>query len=124
MTEAELQDVVAETARWLGWKVAHFRSSRTSSGGYATAVQYDGAGFPDLVLARAGEVVFAELKAERGKLTARQEAWLDAIDGTWDQDDATDPVCWSCGIPQDPQVKSVVWRPSDWLDGTIRDLLA
>jgi hypothetical protein len=33
-------------------------------------------GFPDLVLARRGRVIFAELKSEKGHLTKEQASWL------------------------------------------------
>lgn len=36
-------------------------------------------GFPDLVLARDGRVMFFELKREDGKTTPGQDAWLSAL---------------------------------------------
>jgi len=36
-------------------------------------------GFPDLVLARAGKVIFAELKSETGKLSPTQREWANAL---------------------------------------------
>ena len=60
MTEADLQQAVIECARTLGWMVAHFRPALRQSGRWSTPVQADGKGFPDLVLARAGRVIFAE----------------------------------------------------------------
>lgn len=77
MTEAELQALVLDAARLLGWRVAHFRPARTSHG-WRTPVAGDGAGFPDLVMLRSPRLVIAELKAERGRLTDAQHAWLDA----------------------------------------------
>ncbi|MCI0542945.1 MAG: hypothetical protein L0Z49_00695 [Actinobacteria bacterium] len=56
-----------------GWRVCHFRPATTRDG-WRTAVQGH-PGFPDLVLARRGRVVFAELKAA---LSAEQLEWLDA----------------------------------------------
>ena len=47
-------------------------------------------GFPDLVLAREGVVIFAELKAEKGRLRPDQEKWIAALGACY------------------------VWRPSDW----------
>ena len=102
-TERDLQDLVAELAGWAGWRVAHFRNSRTPSGGHATAVQYDGAGFPDLTLTKAGRVIFAELKSQKGRVSENQTAWLLELQG--------------------PHTEVYVWRPSDWLDGTIRRIL-
>ena len=70
---------VIHLARWFGWKVAHFRPAMTKRGRWVTAVQGDGAGFPDLVLVRANRLIFAELKAERGRLAPKQEAWLESL---------------------------------------------
>ena len=59
------------------------------------------AGFPDLVLARPGEQpIFAELKSTNGKLTPAQAAWKEALAPHWH-----------------------LWRPSDWMDGTIERTL-
>jgi hypothetical protein len=40
------------------------------------------AGFPDLVAIRGDELWFIELKADRGRATPEQIAWLDAIKAT------------------------------------------
>jgi hypothetical protein len=69
---------VIDYAHYRHWTVAHFRPARTGDG-WATAVQADGAGFPDLVLVR-DRVVFAELKAGRRPiLSPAQDRWLDAL---------------------------------------------
>ena len=64
---------------WRGWRVHAERPARTSKG-WRTPVQGD-PGFFDLVLARRGRVIFAELKSARGKLSAEQEAWLAELSG-------------------------------------------
>ena len=71
---------------------AHFRPAMSKRGRWITAVQGDGAGFPDLVLVRAPRVIFAELKSAKGKLSGDQEAWLLALAGT--------------------PIESYVWRPA------------
>lgn len=88
-TEAQLQAAVIELAHLRGWKVAHFRPAQTAKG-WRTPVQGDN-GFPDLVLARRGDVLLIELKSEKGKVEPEQLAWGEAIGITWK-----------------------VWRPSDW----------
>ena len=88
ITEDEFTSQVIQYAMLHGWRVAHFRPARTARG-WRTAVQGDGAGFPDLVLARHGLVLFAELKAEKGKLSPEQEQWQRTVNG-------------------------MVWRPSQW----------
>ena len=99
MTEDELLSCVVDMARkQYGWRVAHFRPARTNKG-YRTLMQGD-PGFPDLVLAKEGRVLFVELKSERGELSAEQEAWL---------------------FDLDEQAK--VWRPSDWLNNSIERIL-
>lgn len=79
-TEAEMTRAVLDAARFTGWRVAHFRPARTAHG-WRTAVEGDGAGFPDLVMVheRAGLVWWVELKAKRGRMTDEQEAWRDAL---------------------------------------------
>ena len=74
ISEADLLNAVIELAHWRGWMVHHDRPARTAQG-WRTAVQGD-VGFPDLVLVRGSSLVFAELKSEKGKLTAAQEKWI------------------------------------------------
>jgi hypothetical protein len=80
MREAELQAGVVDLAHALGYRVAHFRPAMTAHG-WRTPVSADGAGFPDLVLCRArdGRIIVAELKAEKGRVTEAQRAWLDDL---------------------------------------------
>ena len=72
MSEDELLDVITEAATFLGWRWHHVRRSDR-------AVQQGHSGFPDLVLARRGRVLFVELKREVGELTGDQVAWIEAI---------------------------------------------
>lgn len=78
VTEADFQVQLIDCLHLHGWFVSHFRTSMTRSGNYATAVQADGAGWPDLfaVHLKAGDVLAAELKSERGRATALQLQWL------------------------------------------------
>jgi hypothetical protein len=92
ITEAEFTAQVLELAKRLGWRAAHFRPARTARG-WRTAVQGDGAGFPDLVLVRR-RVIVAELKAGRGKLTPAQTDWL--------------------GVFERAGITAYVWHPRDW----------
>ncbi len=101
MTERELQDWIAATARLLGWRIFHARVARTAQG-WRTAVSYDGAGFPDLCLVR-DRVVFAEIKVDRGRLRPEQVVWLDVL--------------------REAGQEVYVWRPDDWTSGAIEDVL-
>lgn len=95
LTEAAWQAQVLALAKLCGWRVAHFRPAMTQSGRWVTPVQADGKGFPDLVLVRGGVLLVVELKAERGRLSDEQAAWLTAFRGV-------------------PGVRVEVWRPADW----------
>ena len=101
MTERELQDWIVGVARLLGWRIAHFRPAWTEKG-WRTAGSYDAQGWPDLCLVRE-RIVFAEVKLERGRLSAEQDAWLDAL--------------------RDAGAEVYIWRTSDWLSGEIEAVL-
>lgn len=95
-TESEFQRAVIEVARLAGYRVAHFRAAMSANGRWMTPVQADGAGFPDLVLAKPGRLIFAELKSKAGKLSEGQQVWLNAL--------------------QSAGVEVYVWRPSDMVE--------
>lgn len=102
MTEGEFQRQVIQLAVLFGWRVHHVRPARVRVRGketYRTPVQGH-KGFPDLVLARRGRVIFAELKAGRGQLSEDQVLWRDAMDGG----QAAEYAGWK------------LWRPEDWAD--------
>ena len=82
ITEAQWQEQVVDLAHIHGWIVAHFRPAQTAKG-WRTAVSYDGKGFFDLVLARRGVVIFAELKTQRGTLTDDQRKWFNEVTGSY-----------------------------------------
>ncbi len=76
VSEAEFQSQVIELAQLRGWLVFHPRPGRTQQNrGWSTSMTGD-VGYPDLTLARAGTVLFLELKSDRGIVTANQRAWL------------------------------------------------
>lgn len=60
-------------------------------------------GFPDLVLIRGPRLLVAELKSQSGRYAPGQEEWLMAF--------AT------------AGVEAYLWRPLDWLDGSIEGVL-
>jgi hypothetical protein len=75
--EQDFQAAVITSARMLGWLVVHHRPGRTRHG-WATPMIGD-PGFPDLVLARNGRLLFAELKAAAGRTTPAQNKWLETL---------------------------------------------
>jgi hypothetical protein len=102
LSEAAFQKQVIDLAHLYRWRVAHFRPARTTVAGketWRTAVSADGQGFPDLVLARNGVVLFRELKTDHGKASHEQLAWLLAVGGA-------------------------IWRPAQWstIEREIREL--
>lgn len=111
MTERQLLDTILGTPRnpglalALGWRGYHTHRS-----------QHSPAGFPDLCLVRAGRLIFAELKTERGKTSTEQDAWLDDLDAVEAELERI--------YRSRPGVVSVyVWRPSDLLEGRIEAAL-
>lgn len=94
MTEADFQRQVITAAAMFGWLVHHTRPA-FDRGEFRTPIQGD-PGFPDLVLARDGQVIFAELKSESGRLTEYQKRWVAAL---------TDP---------DDHISVHVWKPADF----------
>lgn len=79
--ERDLQDAVVDAARLFGYRVFHTRPARTGKG-WRTPVQYDGKGFPDLVLARPGRLMFVELKTGGGTVSQEQAGWIDVLSTT------------------------------------------
>lgn len=89
------QQLVGE-AKAAGWLAHHVRDSRLNLGD---------AGFPDWVLARRGRLIIAELKTERGRVDPAQKEWLGHM--------GTRPV-----------TEVYVWRPTDYDNRRIREVLA
>jgi VRR-NUC domain len=84
VTERDLQDQVLALARIFGWKVF-----------YPWTSVHSAAGWPDLALVKAPRFVVAEIKTQRGRLTAAQRDWLEELEDY-------------------PGIEVFVWRPSDW----------
>jgi len=78
ISEEEFQNQIIQLARLNHWRIAHFRPAMTSQG-WRTPMQGD-KGFPDLVLAKKGRIIFAELKSNSGKLSEEQRLWMRELD--------------------------------------------
>jgi hypothetical protein len=91
--EADFQKAVIDLARTLGYKVAHFRAAKTSKG-WRTPVAADGKGWPDLCIVGRNRIIFAELKAAKGRPTREQMEWINYL--------------------RDNGQEAHVWRPDDW----------
>jgi hypothetical protein len=72
--ESDWTTWVIHQARRNGWRAHHARPARTTNG-WRTAVEGD-KGAPDLLLARAGEVLVWEAKRNRTYPDPDQRAWL------------------------------------------------
>ncbi|MFP7833107.1 VRR-NUC domain-containing protein [Marisediminicola sp. LYQ134] len=94
MSERQFQDVVTAAAERAGWLTYHTHDSRRSQ-----------KGFPDLVLVHPEHgLIFRELKTMKGKPTREQLDWIHALT----------LVGANAGI----------WRPIQWFDRTIDEILA
>ena len=99
MTETDLQNAIIELAELLGYRIYHVarvkRQLRTK-----TSI-----GFPDLVMAKSGRLILSELKSAHGVTTWEQKIWLSLL------------------VETVPGIEVYEWRPKDWTDGTIDDIL-
>jgi hypothetical protein len=98
-TEAEFQAGVIQYAELQGFRVAHFADSRREVAGQLVGDR-QATGFPDLTMVRSYELVFAELKTAKGRLTPEQRKWLQDLDVLASRSDGL--------------VRVYVWRPADW----------
>lgn len=58
--------------------LAHHTRPAWSKKGYRTPIMGD-KGLPDWILCRPGRVIFIETKSSKGRLSAEQEAWQQAL---------------------------------------------
>jgi hypothetical protein len=77
VSEQEFTDTVVELAGWGRWRVVHIRNIKLADGRWTVPYQGD-LGLPDLILARGGVVLLAELKVGRNKPKPEQALWLEA----------------------------------------------
>jgi hypothetical protein len=96
-TEAEWQAFVTDALDLGGWKWHHETDSRKSP-----------SGFPDIVAVHPDRgILFAELKAEKGRLRPEQAAWLSVLALSVVPGEGEEP--WTGRR----RVFVKVWRPSD-----------
>jgi hypothetical protein len=103
MSESALQGAILEVAKVAGWKAHHVADS------YRGRVLRGHTGFPDLVLARRGRLIFAECKRQDGALEPAQEEWQAVLMFV---ERATNSV-----------VSYRVWRPRDLMSRTVDEVL-
>lgn len=83
-SEVAFQQQVLNLATLYDWSSYHTHDSRRSQ-----------PGFPDLVLVRDGDLIFAELKSEKGRIRPEQAKWLRMLE-------------------QVQGVETYLWRPDDF----------
>jgi hypothetical protein len=98
LTEVRFQSQVVKLAGLLGWRVWHDNATNAPRAckacGAPLPVVRNAAGLPDLILVRRPRVVWAELKAQRGKLSDDQWAYIEELKAS--------------------RQEAYVWRPSDF----------
>lgn len=93
-SERAFQSAVIDLAKTYGWRVAHFHDSRRQVKPGVFVGDQTAAGFPDLVLVRRDEVLFAELKTEKGQVKSEQSSWMASLEMA--------------------NQRVYLWRPKDW----------
>jgi hypothetical protein len=108
MTERELEDVICELLDTFGIWYHHDRPARTgrvAGGKEVWRNHFRGQnGVPDFdpILGN-GRIIYAELKTQKGRLSPEQTEWLHRLKAAG--------------------AEVYVWRPIDWLNGTIAETL-
>lgn len=82
-TEKAFMQSVFKLAEMLGWRWYHTFDSRRSA-----------AGFPDAIFLRRPRILWVEFKADRGRVTSAQDAWIKELRAC-DQE-------------------AYIWRPRSW----------
>lgn len=96
MTERQLQDLILDAARKLGWLVYHTHDSRRSQ-----------PGFPDLVLVKGKRILYRELKRQTGRTTPDQDTWLAALTTAGQDARIWRPTDWFANLVTDELTRAV-----------------
>ena len=73
-TEKKFQNDLMERIETFNWLIFHCRDSRHADGDK---------GFPDLVIAKRGQILFVELKIAGGRLSPDQVEWKANLGKNW-----------------------------------------
>lgn len=96
-SEKQFQHTIIDFAQAIGYRVYH--QIDTGACQACQAPNYSkriGPGFPDLVIAGRGKLIYAEVKSETGKLSVDQEMWRDLL--------------------LEAGAQWYLWRPSSWTE--------
>lgn len=115
LPESVFQTQVENLAAHYGWRCFHApdnRPTRTKSG--RIIKQRVTPGFPDLVLVRDQELIFAELKTAKGRIRPAQSEWIAALENVGA---AVRRAANHSGLgPTYVSVDVYLWRPADFDD--------
>lgn len=100
LLEEQFQRQVLGLAEVYGWRSYHTHDSRRSQ-----------RGFPDLVLLRPPELIFAELKTDKGRLRPEQGEWLADLRALAR---ALDETLGGHPAANELAVDVYLWRPADF----------
>lgn len=105
LSEAAFQRQVLGLASFYGWRAYHTYDSRRSH-----------KGFPDLVLVRGPELLFVELKTNKGRIRPEQAEWLNALHEVEEAVDAlvtaADATTDAAGASVATAVEVHLWQPA------------
>lgn len=93
LSEDDWLGMVLQLAHLKGWETMHVRPAMRQRSWRTPTTGSMARGWPDLVLCRGRQLLFVELKAERGPVSEDQQRVLDVLRSAAMVD---------------------VWRPSDW----------
>ncbi len=93
LSERDFQRQVTELAELYGWSWMHPRAGRTLDSWRTPTSGTLGEGWPDLVLIRGKRIIFAEIKADTGRVTPHQDRVLGVLSRA---------------------AEAYIWRPKDW----------
>jgi hypothetical protein len=117
VNEQQFLDRIIHLATVQRWAIHHDRPARRAGARWATAIQGH-AGFPDLVLARQGVVLFREVKGYQasgrlGRLSSEQLDWARQLDH-WATRSIIDVGSGLSAIEARRTMLFDVWTPDDW----------
>lgn len=99
-SEAAFQQQVENLAHLYGWATFHPADNRPVTTARGRVIkQRVTPGFPDLVMVRDGNLIFAELKTQTGRVSSEQHEWLRRLHEV--------AACSS-------SIDVYLWRPSDF----------
>lgn len=113
-SERQFQQQVTELAELRGWEWVHFRPAQTAKGWRTPVSGPLGKGWVDLVLVRERDrrLIFAEVKTDRGRLSADQQRVVDLM--TKLRETVAYTEAGGIQVRMGQRIEVYVWHPSDF----------